>query len=144
LLGVIVLLRRVWVSRHYGQMFAFWMVWYGLQRFLIDFARLGAARDGLELPDGSTVEMISDSVMGPFTGSQWGGLGAAALGVLLLVWTRRNPVVSADADVSLGAGTVSPDAGAPGEDAPPEMPGATETEPTETEPADTEAADTEQ
>jgi phosphatidylglycerol:prolipoprotein diacylglycerol transferase len=103
LLGVIFLLRRMWVNRHYGQMFSFWVVWYGLQRFLIDFTRLGAARDGVVRPDGVTVETIADSVMGPFTGSQWGGLGAAALGVLLLVWTRRYDRVSAAGDAGLGA-----------------------------------------
>lgn len=119
LLGVIFWLRRNWRTQRYGQMFSFWMIWYGLQRFLIDFARLGAARDGLELPDGSSVEMISDSVMGPFTGSQWGGLGAAALGGLLLWWAgRRNETVSAAGDVALGAQPTVPEsdpAGAPEE-----------------------------
>jgi phosphatidylglycerol:prolipoprotein diacylglycerol transferase len=103
LLGVIFWLARSWTARRYGQMFSVWMVWYGLQRFFIDFSRLGAARDGLELPDGSTVETISDSVMGPFTGSQWGGLGAAALGVLLYLYARRNAVVSRANDAELGA-----------------------------------------
>jgi phosphatidylglycerol:prolipoprotein diacylglycerol transferase len=101
LLGVIVLLQRLWVNRRYGQMFSFWMVWYGVQRFLIDFTRLDAARDGVVRPDGVTVETIADSVMGPFTGSQWGGLGTAALGVLLLLWTRRYRQVSAEADAEL-------------------------------------------
>ncbi len=120
LLGVIFWLQRTWTTRRYGQMFSFWMIWYGLQRFFVDFARLGAARDGLELPDGSTVEMISDSVMGPFTGSQWGGLGSAALGVLLLWWTGRNKVVSEEQDVALGAVLVDAEAGADPADAVPE------------------------
>ena len=111
LLGVIFLLQRVWANGRYGQMFAFWMIWYGVQRFLIDFTRLGVARDGLELPDGSSVETISDSVMGPFTGSQWGGLGAAALGVLLYLWARRYQRVTAEADADLGAGLVPVGAG---------------------------------
>jgi hypothetical protein len=93
-------------------MFSFWMVWYGVQRFLIDFTRLGAARDGVVRPDGVTVETIADSVMGPFTGSQWGGLGTAALGLLLLLWTRRYQTVTAEGDVELGAEPI-PVAGSP-------------------------------
>ncbi len=89
LLGVIYLLRRLWVTRRYGQLFSVWVIWYGFQRFLIDFTRFGAAEDGLN----------ADSVVGPFTGSQWGGLLAALLGVLLLLWFRRvSPVVSAERD----------------------------------------------
>lgn len=103
LLGTLFLLQRLWVKRRYGQMFSFWMIWYGVQRFLIDFARLGAARDGVVAPDGTTVEAIADSVMGPFTGSQWGALGTAAIGVLLVLWARRYPVVSVEADADLGA-----------------------------------------
>lgn len=105
LLGVIYWLARAWKTRRYGQLFSFWIVWYGLQRFFIDFARLGAARDGLVLPDGRVVEgVISDGVMGPFTGSQWGGLLAALLGgVLLAYFGRRNRVVSAQNDVWHGA-----------------------------------------
>jgi phosphatidylglycerol:prolipoprotein diacylglycerol transferase len=103
LLGVIVMLRRSWASRRYGQMFSVWMIWYGIQRFLIDFTRLGAARDGVESPDGSTVETIADAVMGPFTGSQWGALGAAAIGVLLYRRTRRDSIVSLENDEERGA-----------------------------------------
>ncbi len=103
LLGVLFLLQRLWVHRRYGQIFSFWMIWYGMQRFLIDFTRLGAARDGVVTPDGTVVEAIADSVMGPFTGSQWGALGTAALGVLLVLWARRYSVVSGEADAELGA-----------------------------------------
>jgi prolipoprotein diacylglyceryltransferase len=99
LLGVLLWLQRSWRARHYGQMFAVWMIWYGLQRFLIDFTRLGAARDGVALPDGSIVEPIADAVMGPLTGSQWGALGVAVLGgILLILAGRRTPVVSAEVD----------------------------------------------
>jgi phosphatidylglycerol:prolipoprotein diacylglycerol transferase len=115
LLGVLIWLRRAWTGRHYGQIFSFWMIWYGVQRFLIDFTRLGAARDGVVTPDGTVVDAIADSVMGPLTGSQWGALGAAALGLLLLQWTRRFPVVSADQDVELGAVLVAGD-GEPAEE----------------------------
>lgn len=89
LLGTIYLLYRVWTTRRYGQMFALWVIWYGFQRFLIDFARFDAAEAGLN----------ADSVVGPFTGSQWGGLLAALLGVLLMVaFRRRSAVVSAEED----------------------------------------------
>ncbi len=115
LLGVILWAKKAWTNRRYGQMFAFWMIWYGVQRFLVDFARLGVARDGLELPDGSSVETISDSVMGPLTGSQWGALGTAVLGVLLYLWSRRHDRVSTEADMDRGAEPASaasaPDAG---------------------------------
>lgn len=113
LLGVIFWLGRSWTTRRYGQMFSVWMIWYGLQRFLIDFSRLGVARDGLDMPDGSSVEMISDSVMGPFTGSQWGGLGAAALGVLLYLYARKNGVVTPANDAEIGAVEVTAATDAP-------------------------------
>ncbi len=94
LLGFLLWARRRGLLGHYGQLFAAWAAWYGLQRFLIDFARLGAARDGT----------VADSVMGPFTGSQWGAVAVALLGLGLLVWCqRRVPPVSAERDVGYGA-----------------------------------------
>ncbi len=93
LLGVLLWLARAWKGRHYGQIFALWTLWYGFQRFLIDFTRLDAAKDGT----------VADAVMGPFTGSQWGGLLTAALGVALFLWARRKPVVTAAGDLALGA-----------------------------------------
>ena len=93
LLGVVVALGKAWTGARYGQLFSVWMVWYGMQRFLIDFTRLGAAEDGT----------AADSVMGPFTGSQWGALAAAVGGVLLYWAMRRQPKVSADNDISMGA-----------------------------------------
>lgn len=104
LLGFLLLLRKRWTSAHYGQLFAVWAIWYGLQRFLIDFARLGAARDGFTRPDGVVVETIADGVMGPFTGSQWGALSVAFIGIALFFWFRRtNPVVSTGQDIAYGA-----------------------------------------
>jgi prolipoprotein diacylglyceryl transferase len=105
LLGVIFWLRRVWTTRRDGQLFAFWIVWYGLQRFLIDFARLTAARDGLVLPDGTVVDgVIADGMMGMFTGSQWGALGAAFLGGVLMVYFGRSKrFVNRDNDIWYGA-----------------------------------------
>jgi phosphatidylglycerol:prolipoprotein diacylglycerol transferase len=97
LLGVLLLLRRSWSRRHYGQMFALWAGWYGMQRFLVDFTRLDAAKDGT----------VADSVMGPFTGSQWGGLATAAIGLGLFLWFRRHPRVTPQGDVELGATATS-------------------------------------
>ena len=104
LLVVLLVVRKRWTRAHYGQLFAIWAMWYGLQRFLIDFARLGVARDGVMRPDGVVVETISDGVMGPFTGSQWGALVVAAIGVGMFVWFRANtPVVSTEQDIVYGA-----------------------------------------
>jgi len=113
LLGVLVYLSRVWSGRRYGQLFAVWAIWYGLQRFFIDFARLDAARDGVTRPDGTVVETIADSVMGPFTGSQWGGLVIALAAVVLFMRLRRTAqVVSRDGDIARGA-TVDSDRDGP-------------------------------
>lgn len=88
LLATVLWLRKAWAGRRYGQLFSVWVMWYGVQRFLIDFTRLEAAKTGT----------VADSVMGPFTGSQWGALGGAVIGLLLFVTWRRNPVVSAEQD----------------------------------------------
>ena len=98
LLGVVVALRRVWTRRRYGQLFSFWVVWYGLQRFLIDFTRFDAAEVGIN----------ADAVIGPFTGSQWGGLLSALLGIVLLVrFSKRSAVVTAEEDARLQALTAA-------------------------------------
>lgn len=93
LLGVLIWLARSSRRFRYGQIFALWLAWYGFQRFLIDFTRLGAAKLGT----------VADSVMGPFTGSQWGGLGAGLIGVALYVAFRRGDIVSQEGDVQRGA-----------------------------------------
>lgn len=96
LFGVLTLLASRWTYR-YGQMFAVWTMWYGLQRFLIDFTRLEAARN----------DTVSDSVIGPFTGSQWGGLLGFALGLGLFLYARRREIVTPERDVQLGAEPVA-------------------------------------
>ncbi len=94
LFGVLWWLYRNWRGAHYGQVFAAFVAWYGFQRFLVDFARLGAAQDGT----------VADSVMGPFTGSQWGALAAGLLGVALFWWFgRRTDVVTPERDAELVA-----------------------------------------
>jgi prolipoprotein diacylglyceryltransferase len=98
LLLVLLWLRKNWTTRHYGQLFAIWVIWYGVQRFFIDFTRLGAAEIGT----------VADSVMGPFTGSQWGALGGAAIGALLFVRWRRHPVVSAQQDAAYRGESLEP------------------------------------
>lgn len=94
LLGFLLYLRRRWTTSHYGQLFSVWVIWYGFQRFLIDFTRLGAARNGT----------VADSVMGPFTGSQWGALGGAIIGIGLFLWFKNKTlVVSHETDIAYGA-----------------------------------------
>lgn len=65
---------------HYGQLFSFWVIWYGLQRFILDFLRFGSG----------------DATIGAFTWNQVSGLGAALFGFGLFVFYRRSqPEVSA-------------------------------------------------
>lgn len=87
LLGVLFFIYRRW-KLHYGQLFSIWVIWYGLQRFFLDFLRFG----------------MGDAEVGAFTWNQVSGL-AAALGGAALFWYlgRRQPVVSRDEDVERGA-----------------------------------------
>ena len=91
MLGAVILFFVLgWVARrfrlHYGQLFSFWIIWYGLQRFLLDFLRFG----------------MGDATLGDFTWNQISGLAAALLGAGLFAWFgRREPVVSEEADREL-------------------------------------------
>jgi prolipoprotein diacylglyceryltransferase len=68
---------------HYGQLFSFWVIWYGLQRFVLDFLRFGSG----------------DATIGVFTWNQVSGLAAALLGVVLFVkFGASEPKVSAEND----------------------------------------------
>jgi phosphatidylglycerol:prolipoprotein diacylglycerol transferase len=67
---------------HYGQLFSVWVIWYGLQRFLLDFLRFGNG----------------DATLGAFTWNQISGLAGALLGIVLLMRFRRNPVVTPEED----------------------------------------------
>ncbi len=82
LLGLMILalvLRRLAGMLPAGSVIAVWAAWYGLQRFMIDFTRLGAARDGL----------TDDSVIWALTASQWGGLAVASAAIVGLAVVRR-------------------------------------------------------
>ena len=67
LLGVLLLLAGA-VRLRPGQLFAVWMAWYGLQRFLLDSLRYGTG----------------DATVGPFTWNQLSGLAAGVAGIALL------------------------------------------------------------
>lgn len=86
-LGVLWLVYRRAPLR-YGQLFSIWVVWYGLQRFLLDSLRFG----------------MGDATIGGFTWNQVSALGGAVLGAALFWWFhRRQPSVSAEGDASMGA-----------------------------------------
>ena len=73
----------------YGQLFSLWVVWYGLQRFLLDSLRFG----------------MGDATFGALTWNQVSALGGAVLGVVLWWWFgKRQTLVTAEADQSRGAG----------------------------------------
>jgi phosphatidylglycerol---prolipoprotein diacylglyceryl transferase len=67
-----------------GSVFAAFSIWYGLQRFLIDFTRNRA--------------IIESSYFG-LSGSQWAGLGFAVFGIFLLIRLRNRVSPAPDAAV---------------------------------------------
>lgn len=74
-----------WMVRrrlHYGQLFFFWVAWYGFQRFLLDFMRFGNG----------------DRELGSITWNQASGAVAGVAGLAMFVWCRRRPVVSREED----------------------------------------------
>ena len=82
---------RSGVRLRYGQLFAIWMTWYGIQRFFIDFTRLA-------------LDVGGDRTLGALTWSQWSALAAAVGGVGLFLWLgKRNPVVTPENDRAQGA-----------------------------------------
>ena len=96
LLGALLWIRRHWSNLHYGQLFGFWMTWYGAQRFFVDFTRIGAAN--------------ADRMGGPLTWSQWAALTAAIAGLVLYYRLRRTqPAVAQEEDRRRGAKALSAD-----------------------------------
>ncbi|MGH2695620.1 MAG: prolipoprotein diacylglyceryl transferase [Acidimicrobiia bacterium] len=78
LIGAAALFGVLWWMLHRrwrpGVMFAVWVGWYGLQRFAIDFTRIGNDMDRMA---------------GSLTWSQWVGLTAGLAAFGWLVWQRR-------------------------------------------------------
>lgn len=91
LLGVLIWIYRSAGTRlRYGQLFAVWAAWYGLQRFLIDFTRLALEQGG-------------DRVLGPLTWSQWSALATGVGGLALLAWLgKRNLPATPENDRAMG------------------------------------------
>jgi phosphatidylglycerol:prolipoprotein diacylglycerol transferase len=68
-----------------GQLFAVWMAWYGLQRFVLDFLRVG------------------DAGFGPISWNQLSGLAGGMGGVALLWWLgRRRPAADSAVVAAVG------------------------------------------
>jgi len=87
LLTALLWLRNRWEARHYGQLFALWMGWYGFQRFLLDFTRAGGTN--------------ADQMIGSLTWSQVSGFGVGLAGlVLFLQMARRTPLVGSEQDAA--------------------------------------------
>lgn len=100
MVGALVLIGFLWMlwrkaKLNYGQLFAAWVGWYGLQRFLIDFTR------NSDLPG-------ADASAGPLTWSQWSGLALGLAGWAFYRWlSRRGEPVSPDSDRQRGAEAVA-------------------------------------
>lgn len=102
MLGAGILMALLWLiyrkaPLRYGQLFSIWIVWYGLQRFVLDSLRFG----------------MGDATVGGLTWNQVSALGGAVLGVLLCWWFgKRQPRVSSEMDERMGAASSA----VPGED----------------------------
>lgn len=66
------------VTLRYGQLFSIWIVWYGLQRFVLDFMRFGNG----------------DATIGSVTWNQLSGLAASVLGLGLFWWYGKTQEIS--------------------------------------------------
>lgn len=106
LIGALFLLGFLyWLERRRppaGMLFATFALWYGLQRFLVDFTR--------------NRELIESVVFG-LSGSQWAGLGFAAAGAIAIFRLRGRPRVQTP--VAAGEFPVPPVGSPPG--APPSI-----------------------
>ena len=89
LLGILFLVYRRF-KLHYGQLIFLWMAWYGMQRFILDFLRVGSGD--------------AEVIAGTMTWNQLSGL-VVSIGGLILFWLMRSsqPVVSPEEDEKRGA-----------------------------------------
>jgi prolipoprotein diacylglyceryl transferase len=99
LLGLLLLIPKIWPRIRYGVLLVVWMGWYGLQRFLIDFTR--NTDFGSDQAAGS-----ADATLGPLTWNQWTGLTIGVLAIIAVVWISLRaitPIVSTEQDQEYGA-----------------------------------------
>jgi phosphatidylglycerol:prolipoprotein diacylglycerol transferase len=93
MVGAAVLLVLLWLfyrkaPLRYGQLFSMWVVWYGIQRFVLDSLRFG----------------MGDATLGSVTWNQASAAAGAVLGVALFWWFgKRQPRVCVEEDRVLGA-----------------------------------------
>lgn len=66
------------LTLRYGQLFSIWIIYYGMQRFVLDFLRFGSG----------------DAELGSFTWNQVSGFSAALLGIGLFLWYGRTQEIS--------------------------------------------------
>jgi phosphatidylglycerol:prolipoprotein diacylglycerol transferase len=97
LVGALVLLGFVyWLEKRRprtGTLFAAFSIWYGLQRFAIDFTRN---------------RLVIESSYFGLSGSQWAGLGFAVFGIFLLLRIRRRALGAEPAPEAVPAVFASP------------------------------------
>lgn len=98
--GIMLLARRRWLRRR-GALGALLVVLYGLNRFLLDFARADDRRLGL-------------------TGSQWAGIVAMTIGVSGLAWLASRPEAVDDEVDAPASGDEVPQDGSDGQPPPTE------------------------
>jgi prolipoprotein diacylglyceryl transferase len=83
---------------HYGQLFALWAIWYGLQRFVLDSLRIG----------------MGDAQIGSLTWNQLSGLAAGVGGIALFLYLDKSqPRISPERDQVRGAEIGPPAASTP-------------------------------
>jgi prolipoprotein diacylglyceryltransferase len=89
LLGVLLLVYKRY-TLHYGQLIALWGAWYGFQRFVLDFMRVGSGD--------------AEVIAGTMTWNQLSGFAVGVAGLILVfVFRRTQPLISAEEDEKRGA-----------------------------------------
>jgi phosphatidylglycerol---prolipoprotein diacylglyceryl transferase len=78
---------------HYGQLFGLWVIWYGMQRFVLDSLRQG----------------MGDAQVGSLTWNQLTGLAAGVGGIALFLYLDKSqPKMSPEGDQARGAAIEPP------------------------------------